>query len=144
MLERLGEREIQVEQAGDGAGSLVESWAGRDPDGRVTLMLWNGTLDQSKTAGHAPLNRTIRLRFNGLAGKYLLRHHRVDKHHSNIGTRFDRDTAWPSEQQWTELRARDQLDRIGADFEVDDDVEMVFSLPMPSISLIELIPRISQ
>jgi xylan 1,4-beta-xylosidase len=141
MLDRLGEREIQVEQAGDGAGSLVESWAGRDPDGRIAVMVWNGTLDQSKIAGHALLNRTIRLRLHGLAGQYLLRHHRVDEHHSNIGNRFDRDTAWPAEHQWAELRARDQLDRISPDIEVEDDVELVFSLPMPSISLIELIPK---
>jgi xylan 1,4-beta-xylosidase len=141
MLDRLGEREIRVEQAGDGAGSLVESWAGRDPDGRVALAVWNGTLDQSKIAGHAWLNRTVRLRFTGLSGTYLLRHHRVDEHHSNIAARFSRDTPWPAEQQWAELQAGDELERIGPDLEVDDDVEMVFTLPMPSISLIELIPK---
>jgi xylan 1,4-beta-xylosidase len=92
-------------------------------------------------AGWASLNRTVRLRFTGLTGKYLLRHHRVDEHHSNIASRFSRDAAWPTEQQWAELRARDELDRIGPDLEVDDDVEMAFTLPMPSISLIELIPK---
>jgi xylan 1,4-beta-xylosidase len=39
------------------------------------------------------------------------------------------------------LQTGDELERIGPDLEVDDDVEMVFTLPMPSISLIELIPK---
>jgi xylan 1,4-beta-xylosidase len=59
------------------------------------------------------LNRTVRLRFTGLAGKYLLRHHRVDEHHSNIAARFSRATPWPVEQQWAELQAGDELERIG-------------------------------
>ena len=33
---------------GDGAGSLVEAWAARGDDGTVGLLVWNGTLDQSK------------------------------------------------------------------------------------------------
>ncbi|CAM4044396.1 xylan 1,4-beta-xylosidase [Kibdelosporangium persicum] len=143
MLERLGERELRVTAHGDGAGSLVETWAGRDPDGSVAVAVWNGTLDQSKADGHAPLNRTVRLRFTGLSGGYVLRHHRVDEHHSNIAAvwRGMSGDPWPTEEQWAQLREANELERIGEDRDVEADVELTFTLPMPSISLIELVPR---
>ncbi|MFC0106416.1 GH39 family glycosyl hydrolase [Kibdelosporangium aridum] len=144
MLERLGDRELHISAHGDGAGSLVEAWAGRDPDGSVAVVVWNGTLDQSKADGHTPLNRTVKLRFTGLSGRYTLRHFRVDEHHSNITgvwVRMSNGAAWPTEEQWTRLHAANELARIGEDIEVDADVEMAFTLPMPTISLIELVPR---
>ncbi len=144
MLERLGDRELHISAHGDGAGSLVEAWAGRDPDGSVAVVVWNGTLDQSKADGHTPLNRTVKLRFTGLSGRYTLRHFRVDEHHSNITgvwVRMSNGAAWPTEEQWTRLHAANELARIGEDIEVDADVEMAFTLPMPAISLIELVPR---
>ena len=61
MLERLGQDELTTELVGDGAGSLVEAWASRDPDGRVAIAAWNGTLDQSKAAGDPALDRRVTL-----------------------------------------------------------------------------------
>src|SRR4029434_8197202 len=52
LLERLGSDELAVRLSGDGAGSLVEAWAARDADGRVTVAMWNSTLDQSKTSAY--------------------------------------------------------------------------------------------
>jgi xylan 1,4-beta-xylosidase len=144
MLDRLGTHQVRVEQEGDGAGSLVESWAARDADGRITLALWNGTLDQSKTDGHEPLDRTIRVRFTGLTGDYAIRHYRVDEQHSNIGAtwaRMSNGEPWPTEDQWTGLTAADQLEMAEPEFKAGPDVTLAFTLPMPSVSLIELSPR---
>ncbi|ALG10993.1 GH39 family glycosyl hydrolase [Kibdelosporangium phytohabitans] len=143
MLERLGEREIRVSGQGDGAGSLVEAWAGRDDDGRVAVAVWNGTLDRSKAGGHDSLSRTVRIRFTGLTGDYVVRHHRVDEERSNIAAVWhgiSDGSAWPTDAQWAESRAADQLERGDVDQVVHDDAEVVFTLPMPSTSLIELVP----
>ena len=61
MLERLGEDELASQIEGDGAGSLVEAWASADPDGRVAIAVWNGTLDASKAAGVRALGRSVTL-----------------------------------------------------------------------------------
>ena len=91
MLERLGEDELASEIDGDGAGSLVEAWASGDPDGRVAIAVWNGTLDQSKAAGDRALDRSVTLEVKGLRpGTYELRHHRVDARHSNIVRTWER------------------------------------------------------
>jgi xylan 1,4-beta-xylosidase len=148
LLDRLGDRQLRVREDGDGAGSLVESWAGAGEDGRVALALWNATLDQSKMGGHAPLDRTVTLTVENLAsGEYLLRHHRVDEGHSNVADHWQRISGgadWPDERQWAELRAANRLARLHDDrvvHAVSGRVRLEFTLPMPSMSLVELIPR---
>ncbi|MDQ3408196.1 MAG: xylan 1,4-beta-xylosidase, partial [Chloroflexota bacterium] len=86
MLERLGDRTVSLELRGDGAGSLVDAWATREPSGRVAILLWNGTLDQSKTDGEAALDRLVELSIEGLSADsgHVLRHWRIDETHSNI------------------------------------------------------------
>ncbi len=116
MLERLGEDELASELDGDGAGSLVEAWASSDPDGRVAIAVWNGTLDQSKGAGVRALDRSVTLRVEGLRpGTYELRHHRVDARHSNIVRTWKRlgRPDWPDDAGWTRLRAADRLETLG-------------------------------
>jgi xylan 1,4-beta-xylosidase len=146
MLERLGEDEISAEIAGDGAGSLVEAWASRDPDGRVAIAVWNGTLEQSKAFGDVLLDRSVSLAVTGLAADaYEVRHHRIDATHSNILATWDRlgRPDWPDPVGWTRLREADRLERMEPFREIaaeDGRIDLSFNLPMPSMSLIELDP----
>ncbi|HVQ93002.1 MAG TPA: hypothetical protein VMU51_18345 [Mycobacteriales bacterium] len=149
ILNRLGDQELAVELAGDGAGSLVEGWAGRDPSGRLALALWNGTLDQSKVDGAALLDRAVSVHFTGLTGPaYRLRHYRVDSAHSNLATRWAAlgGGAWPDRAGWAALRSTDRLDELTPPQRVvphGGTVQIDFDLPMPSVSLLELIPDLS-
>jgi len=147
LLERLGELEVPVALSGDGAGSLVEAWASRDEDGRVAIALWNGTLDQGKWGGDPLLGREVTLRVEGLpAGNRTVRHHRVDETHSNIRRAWEALGApvWPDEAGWAALREADALERLEPDRAItvgaDGTVEVAFELPMPSLSLVELLP----
>jgi Beta-xylosidase len=146
MLERLGEDELANEIDGDGAGSLVETWASSDPDGRVAIAVWNGTLDQSKAAGDPTLDRSVTLKVRGLRpGTYELRHHRVDARHSNIVRTWERlgRPDWPDDAGWTRLRSADRLATLERPRQVRADggrLELEFELPMPAMSLVELVP----
>ncbi len=146
ILERLGDDELACEIDGDGAGSLVEAWASSDPDGRVAIALWNGTLDQSKAAGDAALDRSVNVTVTGLgSASYELLHHRVDVHHSNILQAWDRlgRPDWPDDAEWTRLHAADRLEALEPPRQVRAEhgrFELEFQLPMPAISLVELAP----
>jgi len=146
MLERLGEDEIASTNDGDGAGSLVETWASLDPDGRVALAVWNGTLDQTRAAGDRALDRSIVLEVRGLpAAAYELRHHRVDADHSNIVRTWERlgRPDWPDDAGWARLHEADRLETLEPARQVraeDGRVHLAFDLPMPAISLVELVP----
>jgi xylan 1,4-beta-xylosidase len=146
MLERLCQDELAIEIDGDGAGSLVEAWASGDPDGRVAIAVWNGTLDQSKAAGDRALDRSLTLTVKGLQpGTYELRHHRVDARHSNIVRTWERlgRPDWPDDAGWTHLRAADHLEALEPPRQVRADrgrLDLGFELPMPAMSLVELVP----
>jgi len=146
MLERLADEVIPSRVDGDGAGGLVDAWATRDAAGRVAIIVWNGTLDQSKAAGAAALDRDVSVTVSGLrSGEYELRHHRLDARHSNILAVWEGLGApdWPDEAGWAHLRTADRLDLLEPPRSVRPDdgrVEVGFGLPMPSVSLVELIP----
>jgi xylan 1,4-beta-xylosidase len=149
MLERLASDELATTLTGDGAGSLVELWPSLDPTtGRLAIALWNGTLDQSKTEGaDGLLDRTVELAITGLRhDHYQLTHWRIDDDHSNIATTWQamsQGRDWPTDQEWEALRAADRLDRLTPDRELVAEggtVEIRFGLPMPAVSLLELIP----
>jgi len=146
MLEHLGRDEIATTVAGDGAGSMVEAWASRDDDGRIAIAVWNGTLDQSKADGDAALDRSVTLEIDGLGTTgYDLRHHRVDRDHSNIARTWQElgSPDWPNDEGWARLRADDRLAAIGARERVRIEggrATIEFELPMPAVSLIELVP----
>jgi xylan 1,4-beta-xylosidase len=144
VLELLGNSEVAASLTGDGAGSLVEAWATRDDDGRVAIAIWSGTLDQTKAEGDPTLDRTVRLAVTGLpAGSYRVRHRRVDATHSNIAAHWSGGD-WPDEDGWARLRGHDRLDDLEPERTVSLDsdrrIALEFALPMPSISLIELLP----
>jgi xylan 1,4-beta-xylosidase len=144
ILERLGDDELACELAGDGAGGLVEAWASRHADGRLSIVAWNGTLDQSKAGGEPLLARTVHLRVEGLdGGRRTVRHRRVDAGHSNVSATWARlgDGDWPDEAGWQALRAADKLEELEPARTVDVDhgrLELEFELPMPAVSLIEI------
>jgi len=146
LLERLGQDELACELEGDGAGSLVEAWASGGPDGRVAIAVWNGTLDQSRGAAVRALRRSVSLRVEGLCpGSYELRHFRVDARHSNIVRTWKRlgRPDWPNDAGWAHLRAADHLETLDKPRTVRarrGRLTLDFELPMPAISLVELVP----
>ena len=147
MLERLGQQELACEIDGDGAASLVEAWASLDPDGRLAIAAWNGTRDRSKAEGDRALDRSATLDISGLrAGTYELRHHRVDLDHSNIIRTWEGlgEPDWPDHAGWERLRAADELEDLEPPRRVssgDGRLELAFELPMPAVSLVELVPE---
>jgi xylan 1,4-beta-xylosidase len=144
LADRLGDTELPVHLAGDGAGSLVEAWAAGQADGTVGVLLWNGTLDHAKAAGWSLLDREVTVRVTGLAdGEYALRHWRVDERHSNIAAVWrsldGRD--WPDPAGWRALRAADRVEELAPPRRVTAScgaVEDSFQLPNPSVSYLEL------
>ena len=129
-------------------GSLVDAWATREPSGRVAILIWNGTLDQSKVAGDPALDRLVELSIEGLpaGSRRTLHHWRVDETHSNIVRRWQElgDGDWPDSAGWEALHAADRLEALEPERQVQAErarVRLAFQLPMPSVSLVELLPR---
>ena len=150
LLERLGSTRLPVSSSGDGAESLVECLATRDAGGEVSVLAWNMTLDQTKAAGDPALSRSVTVTVDGLVpgAVYTLSHDRVDQEHSNVakvwGELREPDQAWPTDEQWEQLRAADRLDQLESPRQVtaDDEgrVDVAFELPMPSMSFLRLAP----
>jgi xylan 1,4-beta-xylosidase len=147
LLERLGRHRLDVAVSGDGAGSLVQSVAARTDDDAVGVLVWNGTLDQSKAGGDEALARRITTRVVALdATAYELRHFRVDAEHSNVTGTWERiggGAAWPDDAQWAELAQADRLDELYPRQTVQPvagQLVIDFDLPMPGISFLQLIP----
>jgi xylan 1,4-beta-xylosidase len=148
LLARLGRSRLPVTVSGDGAGGLVEALAARHQDGRIGVLAWNLTLDQSKIGGAPVLDRRVLVRLPVPPGsQYTVRHHRIDEQHSNIvpaWERMRRGAAWPSAEQWAELSQLNTLDELRpaqrAAAGGDGLLEFGFDLPMPGISYLELIP----
>jgi xylan 1,4-beta-xylosidase len=146
MLERLNEWRLEAGVTGDGAEALVDVLATRGQDGRVSVLIWNGTLAQQRARGDDSLAREIDLRVEGLdAGRYDCRHWRIDDQHSNIVAVWERHDgrAWPDEDGWERLAAADHLDEyepVRSVQPVAGRATLRFDLPMPGVSLLELVP----
>jgi xylan 1,4-beta-xylosidase len=145
-LELLGDEEVGTSATGDGADSLVQAWAGVDPD-RIAVAVWNGTLQQHDWAeDRADLRRTVRLTVEHLSpGRYDVRHRRVDADHSHLAKHAaDLGVAdWPDEDQWQRLRELDVLDDVPApplEVGADGTGTVVLDLPTSAVSLVELTP----
>ena len=144
ILELLGTEELPADLVGDGGGGLVKAWATRDRNGRVAIAMWNGTIDQSKANGDALLDRAVRLEVAGLGpGPVHVRHRRIDAEHSNIARHWGGDD-WPDAEGWTKLRALDHLEELEPsqtrDVPATGTLEIEFELPMPAVSLVEILP----
>ncbi|MFC7275018.1 xylan 1,4-beta-xylosidase [Paractinoplanes rhizophilus] len=135
LAQKLGPAELPVSLSGDGAGSLVEAWASGYDDGGIGLLLWNSTLDHSRSAGEAALARLVRFAPQ-LAGPHTLRVWRVDADHGNLRW----DGTWPSDAEWAALKARDVLREAQPARRVTPGEELVFALPNPGIVFLEMRP----
>lgn len=147
MLEQLGASRIEVLVEGDGAGDMVDAVAARDDAGRVTLVVWNGTVDVSKAGGDPLLDRDVTVALSGLGAlAYRARHRRLDADHSDLNAIWERlggGREWPEADEWEQLAAHCQLQELLplADHDTADGcLELRFALPMPAVSLIELTP----
>jgi xylan 1,4-beta-xylosidase len=147
MLEQLKEERVAADVTGDGAGDMVNAVASRGPDGGVTVVVWNGTADVTKSVGEPLLDRQVELTVAGVpAGRYELRHRRLDEQHSNLNrawSALSEGRDWPDEDAWAELRRTDRLEDLEPPTTVEVGeglVSMSFELPMPAVSLIELRP----
>ena len=147
MLEMLGPDRVRVEVRGDGAESLVQAQATSRPSGQVDLLVWNGTLDQTKAEGASLLDRSIRLRFSGLKSMpYRCEHWRLDPEHSNILKAWHRlgSPDWPDAAGWARLRSADRMEAMGPPAAITakgGEIALEFRLPMPAASLIQLLPE---
>jgi xylan 1,4-beta-xylosidase len=143
LLSQLGGGRVPAKCAGDGGGSLVEALATRGAS-TVDVLVWNGTLDQSKIDGWPALDRTVTVTVSGLdPGTYTVLSARVDEHHANIGRvwRALGGGDWPDDEQWLMLRAADTLPiEYLAEVEVDavGVASVAVELPMPGIRSLRL------
>jgi xylan 1,4-beta-xylosidase len=141
LANRLGDEELAADVTGDVGG--VEAWAARSPE-RVGVLVWNGTLDQSRAGGDPLLNRSVTVTVADLAaGEYTVRHHRIDESHTNIRAVW-RDLGgeadWPDAGQWNRLHSADTLAEFSPPQRVRTSGEPVtfrFGLPMPGVSYLE-------
>jgi xylan 1,4-beta-xylosidase len=145
MLEQLLPERIETSVAGDGAGDMVQAIGSRADDGRLAIVVWNGTVDFTKAEGEALLDRSATLRIDGLdPGRYRLRHRRLDQTHSNLvalWAELGGTGAWPDDDQWQELAAANRLEELEPERTMDvtgGSIGLSFELPMPSVSLLEL------
>lgn len=143
LAEELGTELVAHELRGDGAGSLVDAWVTRAPEGGVDVLVWNGTLDQSKASGDPLLDRTVQVRVEGLApGRYEATLARVDATHSNLATHWTGAEDWPDGEDWERLRASDRLDEEAlTEIDVaDGTARLSIDVPMPGIARLRLRP----
>jgi xylan 1,4-beta-xylosidase len=148
MLEQLGDDRLACEIEGDGAGDMVQAIGTSGRDGRVAIVAWNGTADVSKAGGDPLLDRTLTLDVTGLPKpSYRLRHRRLDASHSNLVSSWAEiggGADWPDPDGWARLAARDRLEEFEPERTVtpsDGRLQLAFDLPMPSVSLVELVPE---
>jgi xylan 1,4-beta-xylosidase len=144
LAQRLGDVELPVALDGDGAGGLVEAWAARTGDGRVGVLVWNGTLDHGRVGGDPVLHRQVEVRVAGLPeSAYTVRHWRIDAEHSNLAGRWlalGGGADWPDEKQWRALAEHDAVEELAPPARVEPAggaVELGLELPMPAVSYLE-------
>ena len=140
LAQDLGDELLPLRLEGDGAGSLVDGWAARGEDGSVDVLLWNGTMDQTKAGGSALLHRDVEVVVEGLpSARCTATLARVDDLHSNLAARWAGDRAWPTDAELAGLRAGDVLheEPLGT---VSGEARFDVALPMPGIARLRLRP----
>ncbi len=137
-----GDGQLPLALDGDGAGGLVDGWATRHDDGTVDVLVWNGTLDQSRGAGHAPLDRRLVVEVRGVGDAAGVAVARIDRDHSNIAAHVDRARDWPDRDGWEALAEVDRLDveQLGTVTADDGVVTVDLLLPMPGVARIRITP----
>jgi xylan 1,4-beta-xylosidase len=143
LAEQLGDELVETVLEGDGAGSTVDAWVSRDRDGRIDVLAWNGTLDQTKRDGAPILDRRLSLRLEGLeAEAYQVRVARVDRHRSNLAGRWSGERSWPERSEWEALAAEDVLHEEdgGTIHPAEAGAQLDFELPMPGVLRVRITP----
>ncbi len=143
LAEHLADQLVELALEGDGAGALVDGWASRHEDETLDVLLWNGTIDHAKVAGDSLLDRTIRLRVEGLARRsYRAELARIDRAHSSIADRRRGEDGWPTPDVWERLRREDRLDveELGERLPDAGVLTFEFPLPMPGVARLRLAP----
>lgn len=141
LLSRLGPTQLPVAASGDGADSLVQSWASRHDDGSLSILVWNHTLDQHKAAGDPALARTVRLALSGVAQGATAEVTRLDADHGDVATLAARlgVADWPTDEQWEQLRAADTLVPQPAKLRhAEGTAVLELDLPQPSAALVRV------
>jgi len=147
MLEMLGPERLALELEGDGGGSLLNALATRDGNGGLCVLVWNGTLDQSKVAGDRLLDRQVELRLRNLrTARYGVEHYRVDEAHSHVRRTWEAigSPDWPDQAGWATLRSKDRLEELDPPREVASEAGQLalrFELPNPGVSLLRFSRR---
>lgn len=151
MLSRLGPVQLPVTASGDGADGLVRTWASRHPDGRVTVLVWNFSLDQTRTPGSpeataaaAPLARRVQLRVGGADGAAWSARTTVLAPGVADLVAAARDLGvgdWPTDDQWAPLAQGAALTSVPADLHTAaGEAVVTLDLPCPSAVCVELTP----
>jgi xylan 1,4-beta-xylosidase len=146
LAQRLGDDQLPVALSGDGAESLVEAWAARAGDGSIGVLIWNGTLDQSRVDGAVDLDRLVTVGFTGLSeGEHEVHTWRVDALHGNVAARWaalGEGADWPDDEQWLALAAEDHLDEAEPARTITagpgGTASAQVDLPMPGIVYLEV------
>jgi xylan 1,4-beta-xylosidase len=143
MLSALVGGRIPATVTGDGAEAMVEALATKTAT-TADVLVWNGTLDQSKIDGASILDRAVTVEVTGLdAGTYSVQSTQVDAEHANV-SRAWADLGggdWPTNEQWDTLRAADTLpSEYLANVAVDADgtASVTVEVPMPGIRSLRL------
>ena len=145
-LSRLGSAELEVGVRGDGAHGLIEALAARDGDGRIGVLVWNGSLDQHARRDGPLLEREVQVHIDTAPGTcYTVSHYRIDEAHSNIVSTWNElrgTAAWPDDRQWKLLEEANILGELGPRSRHPGGTLLVrdFTLPMPGVSYLELVP----
>ncbi|MGZ4441838.1 MAG: GH39 family glycosyl hydrolase [Nocardioidaceae bacterium] len=129
---------------GDGARTLVDTWASAHDDGRIDVLVWNIAPDARLYEGRADLDRTVEVRLSGLtAATYDVELARVDNEHSSIRAHVDSELVWPDAAEWERLRGLDGLHTETAAPATPDAGAWTTAVevPMPGIVRLRLTPR---
>jgi xylan 1,4-beta-xylosidase len=139
LLNGLGPVELPTRLDGDGAGSLVEAWASRDRD-RIAVLVWNLTLDQSKSSGSSMLARRVRLELPGLEATWQASATMLAPGAGDLVAAAE-DLGigdWPASQEdWAALAEHSALRTVPVS---RDGSAVELLLPMPSAVLVEFRP----
>lgn len=144
LAERLGDDQLPITLDGDGARSLVDAWVTRAADGTLDVLVWNGTLDQSKVDGDPALARRVAVALDGVDdGIYRRSDMRIDVTNGDIAA-TPLAAPWPADGEWDRLREHDRLVEVdGGTLVVAGgriDVELVVA--MPGVARVRLRPQV--
>ena len=148
MLEQLADQQLEVRVDGDGAGDMVNAVASIDENGRVVAVVWNGTVDVTKSAGEPLLDRHVvdvdrRSRPAGVHAPASPPRRGALEHQPGVGS-DGRRPAVAGRRRVARARRRrpssPSTKRPATSGRTTVRVRLEFDLPMPAVSLIELTP----